>query len=184
METIGSGLRIRRARPEEAEELNALTMRSKAHWGYDAELLEAWRTDLALDADTIARNPVYCAEDANSGAVVGVSHFYPINDEEVYLDHLFVEPAWMGRGVGALLWRHAVAQAEAQGARALVFGADPNARPFYERMGAVVAGWKDSPLVPSRRNPLMRYALPSPPSERGQGRGPPKSPKIRSRCAR
>lgn len=160
MRATGSRLPIRRARPEEAESLTALIMRSKAHWGYDPALLEAWRLDHTLDAETIVRQPVYCAVDADSGAVAGVSHFYSINDEEVYLDRLFVEPDWMGRGVGARLWRHAVEQAAAQGARALVLGADPNARPFYERMGAVIVGWSDSSLEPGRRGPSMRYVLP------------------------
>lgn len=155
----GSGLRIRRALPEEAEILTALIIRSKAHWGYDAALLETWRSDLTLDPETIARDPVYCAEDVDSGGIVGVSHFYRQSEEEVYFDHLFVEPAAMGQGVGAQLWQHAVRQSAAQGARVVVFGADPNARPFYERMGAVVVGWNMSSIVPGRRTPRMRYDL-------------------------
>lgn len=138
-------------------------MRSKAHWGYDPVRLVAWRADHTLDAETIARDAVYCAEDADSGAVVGVSHYYPINDEEMYLDRLFVEPAWMGRGAGARLWRHAVEQARARGARVISLGADPNARPFYGRMGAVVTEWFDSSLEPGQKAPTMRYDLP--PSE-------------------
>lgn len=65
----------------------------------------------------------------------------------------------MGRGIGAHLWRHAVEQARAEGARAVVLDADPNARPFYERMGAVVVSWKDSTAVPGRRSPQMRFEL-------------------------
>lgn len=159
MGTSESWLRIRRARPEEAESLTDLIMRSKAHWGYDAALLAAWRANHTLDAATIARDAVYCAVDVDSGVVLGVSHFYPINEEEMYLDRLFVEPAWMGRGVGARLWRHAVEQATKQGARAIALGADPNARPFYERMGAVVTDWFDSSLEPGQKAPTMRYDL-------------------------
>jgi GNAT superfamily N-acetyltransferase len=151
---------IRRARPEEAEALSGLIQRSKAHWGYDPALLESWRQDLTLDPATIAERPVYCAEDAADGALLGVSHFYPLNDEEVYLEDLFVEPAAMGMGVGAALWRHAVSWATAHGAHAIVFIADPNARPFYERMDAVVVGWDESTIVPGRRLPQMRYELP------------------------
>jgi GNAT superfamily N-acetyltransferase len=159
MADADTGLRVRRARPAEAEALNAMIVRSKAHWGYDATLLQFWRADLVLDADTIARDPVYCAEDAASGAVLGMSHCWLLSAEEVYLDRLFVEPAAMGRGVGALLWRHALQQAQAGGAAAIVLDADPNARLFYERMGAVVVGWEDSTIVPGRRIPRMRYTL-------------------------
>ena len=173
MDTTGSWLRIQRARPEEAEPLTDLIMRSKAHWGYDATLLAAWRAGHTLDAATIARDAVYCAEDAESGVVVGVSHCFPINEEEVYLERLFVDPAWMGRGVGARLWRHAVEQATAQGARRLTLGADPNARLFYEHVGAVVTAWFDASLAPGTRAPTMRYDLPPsrsapPPSRQGQ----------------
>lgn len=52
---------IRRAQPEEAEALTALIMRSKAHWGYSQELLDGWRSALTLRAETIERDPVYCA---------------------------------------------------------------------------------------------------------------------------
>ena len=153
-------IHIRRARPEEAEALTALIRRSKAHWGYDEALLEIWRPQLTLRAETIARDPVYCAEDARTGTLAGVSHWYALNDEEVYLDDLFVEPAYIGTGVGARLWRHAVERATAQDAREFVLDAEPNAQPFYEHMGAVVTGWQDSPDVPGRRLPRMRYDLP------------------------
>lgn len=151
---------IRAARVREADALTALILRSKAHWDYAPALLEAWRADLTLTAAMIASAPTYCAEEAATGTVAGVSHFYPLNDAEVYLDHLFVEPAAIGQGVGALLWRHAIAWATDQGARAVVLGADPHARPFYEHMGATVVGWIDSSVVPGRRNPRMRYDLP------------------------
>ena len=151
---------IRRARSAEADALSSLIQRSKAHWGYDPALLEAWRPDLTLDPATIAESPVYCAEDAADGALLGVSHFYPLNDDVVYLEDLFVEPGAMGMGVGAALWRHAVSWAIAHSAHAIVFIADPNARPFYERMGAVVVGWDESAIVPGRRLPRMRYELP------------------------
>lgn len=166
MGVIGSGLRIQRARPQEAELLTALIMRSKAYWGYDATLLEAWRLGLILAPETIARDPVYCTEDVESGVVVGMSHFYRLNEEEVYLDDLFVEPASIGHGVGSALWYHAIEQARALGARAVVFDADPHALPFYERKGAVVVCWRESSIVPGRPYPSLRYDLP--PAERGQ----------------
>ena len=50
-------------------------------------------------------------------------------------------------------------QATKQGARAIALGADPNARPFYERMGAIVTDWFDSSLEPGQKAPTMRYDL-------------------------
>jgi GNAT superfamily N-acetyltransferase len=149
---------IRRARPDEAETLTELIMRSKAHWGYDQAFLDACRPLLALTPETIERDPVYCAE--VEGGLAGVSHLIELSDAEVDLDHLFVEPMFIGEGVGALLWRHAAGVAASMGATAIIFGADPNARPFYERMGAVVVGETASAIVPGRTTPRMRYELP------------------------
>ena len=50
---------IRRARPEEAGVLSALALRSKAHWGYDADFLAACRDDLTLIPEEIATSMVY-----------------------------------------------------------------------------------------------------------------------------
>ncbi|HEX2350352.1 MAG TPA: GNAT family N-acetyltransferase [Ktedonobacterales bacterium] len=156
-------LRVRRARPEEAAALTAQIQRSKAHWGYAPALLDAWRPELTLTPAIIAHDPVFCAEEVDSGAVVGVLHLAPESADVVCLDHLFVEPDAMGRGAGALLWRCAVAQAAAAGAQTITLDADPNARAFYERMGAVVVGWTASATVPGRRLPHMRFDLPKRP---------------------
>ena len=140
--------------------MTKLIMRAKAYWGYDQAFLDACRPSLTLPAADIARNPVYCAEVA--GVVAGVCHLYLLSADEAYLDHLFVEPAFIGTGIGALLWRHAVEVAVALGAKMLVLGADPNARPFYEHMGAVVVGEIISLIVPGRVTPRMCYELPAP----------------------
>ena len=58
--------RIRRARADEggalAPVLTDLCRRSKAHWGYETELLERWAGDLAITAEDIDRDAVLVAE--------------------------------------------------------------------------------------------------------------------------
>lgn len=53
-----------------------------------------------------------------------------------WLEDLWVEPAWIGRGVGRLLFDHVAAEARERGARRLEWEAEPNAHGFYEHMGA------------------------------------------------
>lgn len=146
---------IRRARPHEAEALNELIMHAKGYWGYDQAFLEACRPHLILHPEVIERDPTYCAMVGDK--MVGVSHLIVLSGAEINLDHLFVEPTFIGQGIGGLLWHHAVALARSMGARALIFGADPHARPFYEHMGAVVVGEDISTIFPGRRTPSMRY---------------------------
>ena len=148
---------IRCARFDEIEELNELIMRSKSYWGYDRAFLEAYRAHLLLSAEALEHELVYCVEVRE--AIAGVIHLIVVSDEEICLNHLFVEPAFIGQGIGSLLWRHAVEQARRRDARALVFKADPHARTFYERMGAVVVGEHLSTLLPGRKVPRMCYEL-------------------------
>ena len=79
---------IRSATPEESTLLKQITVRSRAHWKYDAALFRAW-----------------------------------------------VEPEWMGRGVGAQLFRFAARRALELGAETLEWASEPGAVGFYEKMG-------------------------------------------------
>src|SRR5215211_4619260 len=104
---------IRRVRPAEAGVLSGLALRSKAHWGYDADFLAACRDDLTLSAKDVATSAVYVCDGLS--APLGFYRLVLQDDGVAELDALFVEPAAMGQGVGKRLWRHAVATAEKLG---------------------------------------------------------------------
>lgn len=55
--------------------------------------------------------------------------------ELIWLDDLWVEPAWIGKGIGSLLFRHAVEYAIRLGGKRLEWEAEPNAVGFYEKLG-------------------------------------------------
>jgi GNAT superfamily N-acetyltransferase len=148
---------IRRAHPAEAGALSALALRSKAHWGYDAEFLTACRDDLTLTAEDVATSTVYVIDGENS-----LSGFYRLllqDDGVAELDALFVEPAAMGQGIGRRLWRHAVATAATLMCSEIVLQSDPQAEGFYLAMGAQRAGESESTVMPGRMLPLMRFPL-------------------------
>lgn len=151
------GVTIRRARPDEVVALNALIMRSKLHWGYAVDVGEAYRLALSLGADTIERNHVVCAE--VDGRLAGVAQVIARADGDAELEHLFVEPAFIGQGVGRRLWQRAVELARSLEATALVFDSDPHARAFYERQGAVVVGEHESTVIVGVRIPRLRYGV-------------------------
>jgi GNAT superfamily N-acetyltransferase len=148
---------IRRALPTEAAVLSALALRSKAHWGYDADFLAACQDDLTLSADDIATSAVYVFDGADA-----LSGFYRLvlqDDSVAELDAFFVEPAVMGQGVGKRLWRHAVATARKLGCSEMVWQSDPQAEGFYLTMGAQRYGESESTVMPGRMLPLMRFRL-------------------------
>ncbi len=139
MTTIAIETIIRTAQPDEAAYLTELTMRSKAHWGYDADFLAACRPGLTITSDYILAHPIFVADDA--GTVIGFySLVEQIPHQQVDLDFLFIAPEAIGIGVGKRLWQHAVATAREQGYRLMSIVADPNAESFYQKMGATTVG--------------------------------------------
>ena len=148
---------IRRARPAEAGALSALTLRSKAHWGYDADFLAACQDDLTLSPDDIATSVVYVFDGVD--ALSGYYRLVLQDDSLAELDALFVEPAAMGQGVGRRLWRHAVSTATRLGCSEMVWQSDPQAEGFYLAMGAQRTGESESTVTPGRMLPFMRYRL-------------------------
>jgi GNAT superfamily N-acetyltransferase len=152
-----AALSIREARPDEAEMLSALAMRSKAHWGYDVDFLEACRADLTLTPREIAESLSFVCEGADG--LVGFSRVVLMDERTAELDALFVDPASIGTGAGKLLWERSVAAARELGAQDLVLQSDPHAEGFYLSRGARRIGEVASALLPGRTLPLMHVDL-------------------------
>ena len=149
-------LALRPARPEEASSLTELCLRSKAVWGYDAAFMAACRKELALTPDKIASSRVQVAE--IDGRIVGMAEVKS-DGEVAQLEKLFVEPDRLRAGAGRLLFDWAAATARAAGATVLQIEADPDAAPFYRRMGAVDDGVVPSGSIPGRIIPKLNLPL-------------------------
>jgi GNAT superfamily N-acetyltransferase len=164
---VATGPRPYQLRPATAEDLGPLSelaLRSKGHWGYDDAFLEACRDELTLTPGRLEAEVVTVAEVPGAGPVgfaalrLGVGVGEPVAPDGELTD-LFVDPTWIGHGVGLGLWDDAVARARAAGCRALVIEADPFAEAWYARRGAVTVGRVPSGSIPGRSLPLMRLAL-------------------------
>lgn len=148
---------VRAARPGEAALLSELALRSKGHWGYDADFLAACREELTLTEDELGVRRTRVAE--VDGEVLGLSTLEgapPVGE----LGMLFVEPAAIGRGIGRLLMAHLLEEARAAGFIRLRIDADPSAEPFYLAAGAVRVGEVASASVPGRVLPLLELEVP------------------------
>ena len=82
-----------------------------------------------------------------------------VEGDRVWLEKLFVDPGAMGRGIGRALFTWAIDAARERGGRVLVIEADPQAVPFYQRLGAVPAGHAPSASIPGRALPVLHYSL-------------------------
>ncbi|MFI7179615.1 GNAT family N-acetyltransferase [Streptomyces spororaveus] len=128
-------VKVRAARPAEAEDLTGLVMRSKAHWGYDAVFMAACAQELRIRSDDVTARRIVVAENER-GEVLGVASLEG-TAPRAELGMLFVEPSALGQGVGRLLYRDVLRRAVELGARRLVIDSDPHAAGFYRAMGAV-----------------------------------------------
>ncbi len=126
-------IEIRRACADEGPRLKEIAAAAKGSWGYDPESVARWAGQGDFSPRRLAELDAFVAE--ADGRIVGWCSLYP-KDSTWWLEDLWVEPAWIGQGVGARLFRHAAAYAHSRGGRRLEWEAEPNAVGFYERMGA------------------------------------------------
>ncbi len=137
---------------EELPALSALCFRSKAVWGYDSDFMEACRKELTIEPCDLRSSSVVVVEE--NGKIVGVAQIKVIGSEADLLK-LFVEPTTLRGGVGRTLFVWATGQATSRGADRLVIEADPDAAPFYRRMGAEDCGLAPSVSIPGRMLPKL-----------------------------
>ena len=151
-------MQIIRAVPEQAEALTGIAHAAKRHWGYPEKWIEGWRAILTICPKVLAASLAYCA--VESDRLVG---FYLVTNEngKVHLDHLWILPDWMSRGIGRALFDHAIGEARRLGYHSLTIEADPNAEEFYKRMGAIRIGETITNIDDQERTlPILRYDIP------------------------
>jgi GNAT superfamily N-acetyltransferase len=144
---------IQRGAPEDTAALTALAQRAKAHWGYPEEWLAIWKPELTLSPADIHRMHVHVARLGRR-----IAGFYALlgQGQTQSLEHFWVDPDDMGRGVGRALLRHALKHAADHGAKDVEIESDPNAEGFYLRLGARQVGWRSRPVAgTARRLPLL-----------------------------
>lgn len=139
------GFAMRRAAPEEADALRGLTLRAKASWGYATEAMALWQRELSLSPTYILANDVWVVQVGNriAGYAALERKGYAVHMRDggeippaLWLDHLYVEPALTGCGIGALLFHLALGLALERGETHLYAAGDPNAAGFFGRMAA------------------------------------------------
>jgi len=147
---------LRPARSDELDALSALCLRAKAHWGYDDAFMAACVQELTLSPLDLETDEVIVLEDAD-----GIAGLAQLGLEQVgcVLDKLFVDPSRMGLGYGKHLYLWALETARKLGARDLIIDADPEAAPFYEKLGARRAGEIPSGSIAGRVLPRFIHPL-------------------------
>ena len=156
-ENRANTITLRPARAADSAALSNLAMASKAYWGYDDAFLEMCREELTITPSRIDREAMVVAE--QDGWIVGF-YAYAVRDSEIAeVMDVFVDPGLVGAGLGRQLFKHMCDSARSAGLKRLEIDADPHARAFYERMGAVHVGEAASVSIPGRMLPQLTLDL-------------------------
>lgn len=150
---------IRPAVGAEAKLLTSLALRSKAVWGYTPEFMRACREELTVTPEKMADDRFHYFVCATEQELKGFYALARLDEQTYELEALFVEPDQFGSGIGRALMSHAQGVATSLGARKLIIQGDPNAEHFYQAMGAVKTGDKESASIPGRFLPLFELVL-------------------------
>lgn len=149
---------VRKALPNEADELTRLCLRSKGYWGYDAAFMAMTEAALLIKEAAIHDGRVLVGIDAR-GQSVGVAAIEHKARATFELSHLFVDPVAIRTGVGRRLFERAVDLCRERGGRRLTILSDPNAAAFYHHLGARRIGDAPSDAIPGRKLPLLQLDL-------------------------
>ncbi len=148
-------MQIVRAKPQDGDALTEIAHAAKRHWGYPEPWILSWRDILTMRPELIAANVTYSAME--DGRAVGF-YLLTTGSDGLHLDHLWIAPHAMGRGIGRALFQHAVHQGKGLGFQTIKIEADPNAAGFYERMGAKRVGVNVTEIEGELRElPLLLY---------------------------
>ncbi len=149
-------LKISKVEISEANDLTNLTIRSKSYWNYGEDQIEAWREELTITEKYISENRLYKLE--KEIQLIGFYAYHVVNESDVKLNFLFVEPKYIGMGYGKLLMTDFIKRIESSDCKRIFLDADPNAEQFYEKLGFRTIGQLKS-TIKDRFLPIMEFRI-------------------------
>jgi GNAT superfamily N-acetyltransferase len=127
--------------------------------GYQQDFLRQCAAELSYTPEQLSSPQFYFAVAQKHTEIVG---FYALNvaeENNVELEALFVEPSFIGIGIGTKLLKDAVNYLKQRGAVKLLIQGDPNATAFYQRNGGKLIGQLCSRSIPGRSLPLFEMSI-------------------------
>jgi len=158
----GNGKKIRRAVAGDEKRLTELSFASKRYWPYPEHYFRVWRSELTISRSYLQTNAVYLAEEDQT--IIGYYALVVLEKDQQllgqtlgrghWLDHMFVRPDLIGRGIGTELFSHLCKKCRTEKITTIKMLADPYARGFYEKMGCEYGGEVVSTIA-GRTTPLL-----------------------------
>ncbi len=151
-------MQITRAVPDDAADLTRIAQAAKRHWGYPDEWITRWAPTLTVTPEFITAHPTVVAR--MEADAIGFAALTGLG-RQLRLEHLWVLPEFMGRGIGRGLFQEIARVGRAAGWSSVQVISDPHAEGFYLRLGARRVGEQISDLEGHRRAlPVLLVNLP------------------------
>ena len=152
---MNAPISIRPALATDARVLTAIAFAAKRHWAYPEDWISHWADQLTITSERIDQWTISVAEaDAKSVGFYALS----LHQQTAELEHCWVLPDYLGRGIGRTLLQHALKLLKSRDINKLRVEADPHAAGFYRRLGGVEIGFVNS-YPPGRTLPVIEYDL-------------------------
>lgn len=131
------GIKITHATPDQAEALTNIALAAKRHWGYPDAWIQLWSPVLTITPEFIEAHETFVVRmDQVPVGFCAISQ----ENEKASLEHLWVSPDYIGKGIGSALFNYMLARCRELGVHVLRIESDPNAQGFYEHLGAKKIG--------------------------------------------
>jgi len=149
-------MQIRIAEIEDHKLLTTITKKSKAHWGFSADILKEWEHLLTITEDYIEKNEVFKL--IKDEQIIGYYSYYFINENTIKLDNIFILPEFIGKGFGTVLMNDFLKNVSLLHINRITLDAEPNAEKFYKAFGFETIGQLES-SIKDRYLPIMELKM-------------------------
>lgn len=144
------------AEGNEANELNRIAIVSESYWGYDSDFMDKFKIIYQVTEEFIKRNQTFILYEDDR--IIG---FYSISNkpEGNEIEYFYIEPQCIGKGYGKRMWDHLVNYCKGHNIKDFTLVTSPQAKVFYEKMGAIYIGEVESTLKKGREIPKLKCNL-------------------------
>lgn len=145
---------IHAAEGYEASELSRIAIESESFWGYDSDFMEKFKNSYQVTEEFIKKNPTFILHE--NGRIIG---FYAllIYHKGSTLEFFYIKPQYIGKGYGKKMWNHLTNYCKENSINDFTLVTSPQAKEFYEKMGAIPIGEVESLLKKGRKIPILKY---------------------------
>jgi GNAT superfamily N-acetyltransferase len=136
------------------------------YWNYPDEYMERWKDELTITPEYIESNTVFVGDLEDN--IVGFYSLIEIQqdleirsvliEKGTWLDHMFILPEHIGKGIGTKFTIHMKAYLSEKKVDKVHIFFDPNAKGFYEKVGAKFRRESDS-SIPGRKIPVYEMKI-------------------------